>query len=236
MPDGTLLFINGESGAADIYAIDKSSGAVLATLTTAFGASHVVGGAHHRERGTIFLIQDAVPAGTANDNLVAEINPDTGVVLQSWATTASAPGFTINFGDIEVASNGNLLIVSSDETSIGEFTPTGALVALRPLPAGVTGLAGIGVDDLACELWVTSSSGVISRLSGIQGTGLCVSCYANCDSSTTAPSLNVLDFACFLNRFAAGEAYANCDRSTTPPALNVLDFACFLNSFAAGCT
>ena len=29
--------------------------------------------------------------------------------------------------------------------------------------------------------------------------------------------------------------YANCDQSTTPPVLNVLDFSCFLNRFAAGC-
>ena len=60
-------------------------------------------------------------------------------------------------------------------------------------------------------------------------------CYANCDASTTAPALNVLDFSCFLNRFAAGDTYANCDGSTTPPVLNVLDFACFLNGFASGC-
>ena len=61
------------------------------------------------------------------------------------------------------------------------------------------------------------------------------SCYANCDGSTTAPVLNVLDFSCFLNRFASGAAYANCDGSTTTPVLNVLDFSCFLNRFAAGC-
>jgi hypothetical protein len=60
-------------------------------------------------------------------------------------------------------------------------------------------------------------------------------CYANCDASTIPPVLNVLDFACFLNRFAAGDTYANCDASTIPPVLNVLDFACFLNRFAAGC-
>jgi hypothetical protein len=29
-------------------------------------------------------------------------------------------------------------------------------------------------------------------------------CYANCDASTIAPVLNVNDFVCFLNRFAAG--------------------------------
>jgi hypothetical protein len=62
-----------------------------------------------------------------------------------------------------------------------------------------------------------------------------VACYANCDSSTIAPVLNVLDFNCFLNRFAAGDSYANCDNSNIPPVLNVLDFNCFLNRFAAGC-
>jgi hypothetical protein len=61
-------------------------------------------------------------------------------------------------------------------------------------------------------------------------------CYANCDGSTTPPVLNVLDFSCYLNRFAAGDTYANCDGSTQPPVLNVLDFSCFLNAFAAGCS
>ncbi len=60
-------------------------------------------------------------------------------------------------------------------------------------------------------------------------------CYPNCDGSQTPPILNVLDFSCFLNRFAAGDSYANCDNSTVPPVLNVLDFSCFLNAFAAGC-
>ena len=61
-------------------------------------------------------------------------------------------------------------------------------------------------------------------------------CYANCDGSTITPCLNVNDFACFLNRYAAGDPYANCDGSTTPPVLNVLDFSCFLNQYAAGCS
>jgi hypothetical protein len=60
-------------------------------------------------------------------------------------------------------------------------------------------------------------------------------CYPNCDGSSVAPILNVLDFNCFLNKFAAGDTYANCDGSTVPPVLNVLDFNCFLNKFAAGC-
>ena len=62
------------------------------------------------------------------------------------------------------------------------------------------------------------------------------SCYPNCDGSTTDPVLNIADFTCFLNRFAAGDGYANCDGSATPPVLNIGDFTCFLNRFAAGCT
>lgn len=60
-------------------------------------------------------------------------------------------------------------------------------------------------------------------------------CYANCDASTVTPVLNVNDFTCFLNYFAAGDLRANCDGSSTPPVLNVLDFACFVNAYPAGC-
>jgi hypothetical protein len=62
----------------------------------------------------------------------------------------------------------------------------------------------------------------------------CPACYADCDAS--GPPLNIHDFMCFINRYAAGDPYANCDGSTTPPVLNVQDFACFLHEFAAGCT
>ncbi|MFN0134175.1 MAG: hypothetical protein ACKVW3_16800 [Phycisphaerales bacterium] len=61
-------------------------------------------------------------------------------------------------------------------------------------------------------------------------------CYANCDQSTLAPILNVNDFICFQNAFAAGNSYANCDASTIAPVLNVNDFVCFQNRFAAGCS
>jgi hypothetical protein len=60
-------------------------------------------------------------------------------------------------------------------------------------------------------------------------------CYANCDRSTATPVLNVNDFSCFLNSYAAGSAHANCDDSTVAPVLNVNDFSCFLNKYAAGC-
>ena len=60
-------------------------------------------------------------------------------------------------------------------------------------------------------------------------------CYANCDTSTIAPILNVNDFVCCTNRFASGSPYANCDNSTLAPILNVNDYICFNNRFAVGC-
>jgi hypothetical protein len=33
----------------------------------------------------------------------------------------------------------------------------------------------------------------------------CAGCYANCDASTISPILNVNDFSCFLNRYAAND-------------------------------
>ena len=62
-----------------------------------------------------------------------------------------------------------------------------------------------------------------------------VTCYANCDSSTTSPVLTANDFQCFLNSYAAGEPYANCDESSVSPTLTANDFQCFLNKFASGC-
>jgi hypothetical protein len=60
----------------------------------------------------------------------------------------------------------------------------------------------------------------------------CPNCYANCDSSQVSPRLNVDDFTCFINKFAARDPYANCNSDA---AIDVQDFMCFLGRFAAGC-
>jgi hypothetical protein len=44
-------------------------------------------------------------------------------------------------------------------------------------------------------------------------------CYPNCAGSTQLPVLNVADFTCFLQQYAAGASYANCDNSTAAPVL-----------------
>ena len=164
LPGGTLFFINGESGVADIYAVNPTTGALIATLNTSFGASHVVGGAIHPMSDTFFLVQDRVPGGTAA-NRIAEINPITGAVLNTFLTTDASSTFTVNFGDLDIhPTTGNLLIVSSDETQILELTPAGAFVGLINLPAGVSLLSGLGIDEVTGDLWVTGTGGTVWRL------------------------------------------------------------------------
>jgi hypothetical protein len=78
----------------------------------------------------------------------------------------------------------------------------------------------------------------VSTIAGTTSYGLwiaCPACYQNCDLSTTAPVLNVGDFTCFLQKYAAGDPYANCDNSTVSPLLSVADFTCFLQRFVVGC-
>jgi hypothetical protein len=91
---------------------------------------------------------------------------------------------------------------------------------------------GVSRDGRAIAGWGTHNGLIRAFAVYVPGPA----CAANCDASTTPPILNVLDFQCFLNRFASGDASANCDGSTTSPVLNVLDFQCFLNRFAAGCS
>ena len=162
VPAGTLLFVNGETGTADIYAVNKGSGSVMATRSTTFGNSQVVGGSYHPGRGTFFLVQDGLPP--INPNRVAEIVPSSGSTLGSFST--SALGFGVDFGDVEVGANGNLFVVSSDQAGILEVTPDGVLVQVRALPAGVNSISGLGLDNARGEGWMTGTGGTVWRLGG----------------------------------------------------------------------
>lgn len=131
-----------------------------------------------------------------------------------WTVQTHSPQIAIFW-----VQDGPHAVGSGGETNAYQWNPGlgwgWATGAIRPVPADLMG---------------NGQSGVNFVLYGTPG------CYANCDGSATAPALNVGDFTCFLNRFAAGSVYANCDGSTTIPALNVIDFLCFLNRFAAGCS
>jgi hypothetical protein len=171
---------------------------------------------------------------------------------------SDGPGLT----DLALGNGGNHILsyqyinVGATTGTIDRYTQTGSLQNGAPLSAAeILTLAPDLVADITGQniltlVFVDADPIVAATYRGqepflgvvgpnlfitAEPSGVTPTCYANCDASTVAPVLNVQDFACFLNSFAAGESYANCDNSTTAPVLNVQDFSCFLNSFAAGC-
>ena len=152
---------------------------MLATLVTAFGVGHVVGGGYHPGRDSLFLVQDNVPGGT-NANRVAEVDSVSGAVLGSFQV--SAAGYSVSYGDLDIALSGNLLLVSSIETTLAEFTPSGGYVQELALPSGVSSLCGLATDGTDLEGWVAGSGGPVWRLGGLPSCGA----ETYCTAGTTA--------------------------------------------------
>jgi hypothetical protein len=125
--------------------------------------------------------------------------------------------------------------ISSPSTLSGPWVPPVTITGL----AGKPGANAIGLIDPAAFIWAQAADGTsgvpqdlpFQVLGAVNG-----ACYANCDHSTEVPVLNINDFGCFLNRFAAADTYANCDGSSIAPILNINDFTCFLNRFVSGCS
>ncbi len=92
-------------------------------------------------------------------------------------------------------------------------------------------LQGISTGELAVD---GGRPFVVVRARGVWR--LDTPCYADCDTTTGAGTLDIFDFLCFGNRFSAGDPYAcDCDTSTGPGVCDIFDFLCFGNAFNAGC-
>jgi hypothetical protein len=128
--------------------------------------------------------------------------------------------------------------VSSVEVELAPLSP--ALVQIGSVQAQGGGVYSAtitaGLQGGLARLRILASDGVRPvTLMPDPAVSVHIGCYANCDGSSLAPILNIEDFICYQQAFAAGEPYANCDASTAAPVLNVNDFICFMNRFAAGC-
>jgi uncharacterized membrane protein len=172
---------------------------------------------------------------TGSDHWRAFEGDPSGVQMISSPTTARSGAYAINeLGEV-VGADGT---TSTTDIYAWRWTPAGGKEFLAATVNGVdvwTVNRAIDMNDWGQIIGSVSAPEVPGRGVILTRIGSPQPCYANCDQSTTAPVLNVGDFTCFLQRFAAGEAYANCDQSTVPPVLNVGDFTCFLQRFAGGC-
>jgi hypothetical protein len=167
--------------------------------------------------------------------------------ISAWTLLGEVQSIAAGLGEPTPVHVGGLTIGMGDVYGIRVGAPDGGLRYNNTAP-----IPTYSNNDLQLDMGRVQNSNWGSVLSGIRGWSGTVlysvagdpPCYANCDTSTTPPILNVEDFICFINEFAQGQAlppatqithYANCDNSTTEPVLNVEDFICFVNAFALGC-
>jgi hypothetical protein len=202
------------------------------------------------------------PSGTASATWTFDIAGYTGVRLSIRAaamgnfetincnTPPCLPDEYIFTAQIDSGPQVVIFSAAADETITGTYTLAGGTQVDLPDPLRLNGILLSNAFQTFTSQPLGAGSVLTLRLTGqgdsseevflfddiiVTGTPGAPPCYANCDGSTLAPVLNVQDFTCFLQQYAAGDAYANCDGSTSAPVLNVQDFTCFLQRFAAGC-
>ncbi|MFN0133525.1 MAG: GC-type dockerin domain-anchored protein [Phycisphaerales bacterium] len=183
------------------------------------------------------------PAGSLSTTYTNNIGPDA-VVTRAGPITFGAGMFP--GGAVSPAFNAFGPAITFAQTYL--YTRGDLLITIRHTGNGVSNgnldwIAGAGCQAIGVSSYTQpdnwyaqGNGGALACQLEYTLEPLTTSCYANCDGSTATPILNVNDFICFQNAFAAGNVSANCDGSTTPPTLNVNDFICFQNAFAAGCS
>ena len=243
---GHILIGGGAGAQADqIIALDPATGAGSVFLATSGRpAGYGITGMALTPSNTLYVVLSQ--ASTTTLDILATIDLATGVYNVIGATgrtdlqaLASSPDGTLYA--IGVNAGGTFCRISpvnGAATVIGGGTFAGDDQALDFFPSGTAFAcrANLRVVDIGTGATTLIGPTGFSDIRGLAVLDLPPPpCYPNCDGSTAAPVLNVADFTCFLQRFAASDPYANCDGSTTAPVLNVADFTCFLQSFAAGC-
>jgi hypothetical protein len=210
------------AGTADLCTVNRTTGAPIAGLLSASGWSFVC------------MISPFSPplfygsaSGVAEYTFDSPITRFGGQFGTNWDLIVNAGGGTAVFYDASLVEIGTMPIPLT-ACGVWEWQGWESTVPVKRIRIIANFSSGefLHMDDLTYDLSGGSS------------------CYANCDGSTVEPILNVDDFTCFINEYAAAQSlpheqqlthYANCDSSTTAPALNVDDFTCFINQYATGC-
>jgi glucose/arabinose dehydrogenase len=98
---------------------------------------------------------------------------------------------------------------------------------------GISSIASFGMDAEG-EVYIVSLGGSVHRI--VPDAPVTPSCYVDCDLSSGAGVLDIMDFLCFQDAFVSGFPYAcNCDVSTGYATCDVFDFLCFQDAFTTGC-
>ncbi|QDT69924.1 hypothetical protein MalM25_28680 [Planctomycetes bacterium MalM25] len=168
VPAGTLLMTYGDDAPPQVLALDRATGAELASVSFDDLPRGQPGLAHHPIRDTLFIM--------SSDNRLYEVDPSDGSLVTSFGLSgAGAPSPISSFvvGGVEVnETNGNLLVVVDRESIIRELTPTGEWVAdydlehLGPRARNtVNNFSGIARDNATGDVWVLNREKRLWRFS-----------------------------------------------------------------------
>lgn len=224
VPAGTLLVFNGEVATQYLTALHSGTGAVLAQVELAEPVGNIVG-------GTLSPAGDALYVVDWTTDLILRYDPATGAQVASFSVVPfGSPPFDVFYGDIDVASNGNILVVSDSQLRVRELTQSGQFVRDIDVSSyGIAGMSGIDTTPTGDVAWISSTNGKYWRVTGLPGPA--PTCPADLDGNGSVGStdLNIL-LGNFGQVSQAGEADPNGDGVTDSTDLNVV-----LAAFGQGC-
>jgi hypothetical protein len=121
---------------------------------------------------------------------------------QQPASVAVLPGGTAHLS-VAVQSTGGAYQWRRNGVNLANAPyPTGCVMTGADTPTLTISYTQSADNGTAYDCVVTTACGSVR--SDPAGLGVVIPCYANCDGSTLAPILNVGDFTCFLQKYAAG--------------------------------
>jgi hypothetical protein len=159
----TVLWIQNEFDPPTIYAINKSTGATIASQAFSTPSTgQWVGGAWSHDNNLLYVLN------WVNDQ-VHVVDPSDGSIDNTFPVTPSgAPSFDVYYGDIDVLrADGNLYIVSSSQDVIRVLSPTGTWIEDISVSGLAGAMSGIAFDDLRGEAWISGvGTETVYRLGG----------------------------------------------------------------------
>ena len=161
----------------------------------------------------------------SDGTLASSFNLD---LASAGVTTSNVAQYCIGY-DVDADL---VLVVDHTNDRALAFDTTGAFIGASTLDMDVQSLFRMGYANGQIFVFDNARSG----WQGYEVIESTPSCYADCDTSTGVGVLDIFDFLCFGNRFAANDPYAcDCDTTTGPGVCDIFDFLCFGNEFNAGC-
>lgn len=158
VPANTLLVTNGERDPQMLFAINKDTGAVLATLQLQEHIGQLTGGSYDPIRNEL------VAMDWSND-VIIRFNINDGTQVDNFSV---GPDWDAYYSDVAVEPGGFLVLVSSSQNTIRILNPNGNFITDVDVGAlGISGMSGIALDPNSHMAYISSTNGNVYQIDGL---------------------------------------------------------------------